>query len=71
MKDKKSYSSMPSTPEHCRTMNCDLRTYDFNEVRKDLDYSFYVERLYNLLDVNWKMYCGEDLIETHQFDFMG
>jgi hypothetical protein len=66
----KSYHSMPGVPEHCKTVNYALNTYDFDEIKKELDYSFYVERLYDLLDVNWKTYAGVDLVETNQFDFM-
>ena len=66
----KSYNSMPGVPEHCKTVNYALNTYNFNDVRKELDYSFYVERLYDLLDVEWKMYAGQYLINTNQFDFM-
>lgn len=69
-KNGRSYNSMPGIPEHCKTVNYALNEYNFNEISKELDYSFYVERLYDLLDVNWKMYCGDDIIMTNQFDFM-
>ena len=70
VKGKKSYYSMPGTPENCMTVNYALESYDFNDIRKILDYSFYVERLFDLLDVNWKTYVGSDLIKTNRFDFM-
>ena len=66
----KSYNSMPGTPEHCKTVNYALDSYNFDDIKKELDYSFYVERLYDLLDVNWKTYCGDNLIYTNRFDFM-
>ena len=66
----KSYNSMPGIPEHCRTLNYALNSYNFDEIMKDLDYSFYVEKLYNLLDIEWKTYAGQCITETHRFDFM-
>lgn len=48
-----SYHKMPNVPEHCKTMNKCLDDYKFEEVKKDLDYMFYVTRTLELLDINW------------------
>ena len=66
----RSYNSMPGIPEHCKTVNYALDSYDFNEIKKELDYKFYVEKICDLLDINWKMYTGNNLTVTHMFDFM-
>ena len=63
-----SYTQMPNTPEHCVTINDDLSKYDFDDIRKDLDYLYYIDRTYDLLDVNWKQLIGNEIIKINKFD---
>ena len=49
----KSYAQIPLVPDHCKTINEDLRTYNFDEIKKELDYMYYVNKAADLLDVNW------------------
>lgn len=63
-----SYTQMPSTPEHCKTINDDLSKYNFNDIKKDLDYMYYIGRTYELLDVKWKQLLGQNIIEINKFD---
>ena len=48
-KGKLSYYKMPNIPEHCKTINYDLSTYDFDKLKKELDYMYYINRLQFLL----------------------
>ena len=52
-KGNKSYTSMPRIPEHCRLMNDDVDSYDFAEIKRDLDYLWYVLYAADLLDIDW------------------
>ena len=67
-KERISYTKMPSIPENCRTMNKALDTYDWNEVKKDLVYMFYIQRATDLLDIPWVTFNENDLIEEKRFD---
>jgi hypothetical protein len=63
-----SYTQMPSTPEHCKTINDDLSNYNFNDIKTDLDYMYYIGRAYDLLDVSWKQLLGNEIIKINKFD---
>ena len=60
---------MPSIPEHCRLINNDLSTYDFEDIKKDIDYMFYVSRCADLLDIPWRQLKGGDIISTNRFNY--
>lgn len=65
---EKSYAQMPNVPEYCITVNDDLSTYDFNELKKKIDYMYYIGRLYDKLNNHYKQLVGNELITTHRFD---
>ena len=67
-KDRVSYTQMASIPDNCRLMNYDLSTYDFNEVKKDLDYAYYLVRTMDLLNIQWVELSKGELFNTHRFD---
>ena len=64
-----SYARMPSIPEHCRLINNDLSTYDFDEIKKDLDYMYYIQRCADLMDIPWLELKGNDIERTNKFDY--
>ena len=64
------YTQMPNTPDCCKTINEDLSTYNFDELRKDISYMYYIERTVDLLDGSWKQLIGNNLIEIHKFDII-
>lgn len=64
-----SYAKMPSIPEHCRLINNDLGSYDFNDIKKDIDYMFYINRCADLLDIQWRQLKGSSLKPTNQFNY--
>lgn len=51
-----SYTQMADIPDCCLTVNADLSTYDFKILRKEIDYSYYIVRAADLLDMVWKEY---------------
>lgn len=63
------YTKMPNIPEHCMLINEALDTYDFNEVKKKLDYMFYIERAIDLLDIPWFELKGSSFKRTDRFDY--
>ena len=63
-----SYTMMPNTPDHCVTINDDLSKYNFADIKADLDYMYYIERTYDLLDVSWRQLLGNDFIKINKFD---
>lgn len=65
----KSYAKMPNIPEHCKLMNEDLSTYDFDELKKEIDYMFYINRCSDLLDIDWKELSGNSLFNTDKFNY--
>lgn len=67
-KDRLSYTKMPNIPENCRTMNRALDTYDWNEVKKELDYMYYIQRTYDLLDIPWVTFDNDKIIKENRFD---
>ena len=64
-----SYAQMPNVPEHCRLINEDLNTCDFNEIKKDIDYMFYITRCADLLDINWVQLLNGSLSYTNKFNY--
>lgn len=63
-----SYTQMPSTPEHCYTVNDDLNNYNFDELKSKIDYMYYIQRTVDLLDINWYSIKNNQLYENHNFD---
>ena len=64
-----SYAKMPNIPEHCRLINDSLDSYDFNEIKKDLDYMFYIMRAAELLDMQWYEIKDGELRSTNKFNY--
>lgn len=64
-----SYTQMPNTPEHCKTMNEDLSTYNFSDIQKELDYMYYIYRTLDLLDIEWKELSGNNFNPTNKFEY--
>ena len=67
-KDNISYTQMPNTPDHCKTINEDLSKYNFNDIKSDIDYMYYIMRAYDLLDVKWKQLLQNNIIDINDFD---
>ena len=68
-KDRLSYSQMPNIPEHCLLMNNDLSTYNFDDIKDELDYMYYINRCADLLDIEWYQIKGMQVCRTNQFDY--
>lgn len=64
-----SYAKMPSIPEHCRLLNDDLNSYDFDKLKGDIDYMFYIQRCADLLDITWTKLKGDSLTITDEFNY--
>lgn len=65
----RSYTQMPNTPEHCLPLNDSMNKYSFEVIKKQLDYNYYIERCYDLLDMTFVELSHDIDFETHQFDY--
>ena len=68
VKGKLSYHRIPNIPDYCKLMNEDLSTYNFNDIKKDIDYMYYINRCFDLLDIEWLQLCGDICHRTNRFD---
>ena len=68
-KDRLSYTQIAGVPENCRLINEDLDKVDFNEIKKDLDYMFYVEKAADLLNIPWVKIRNNEATATDEFDY--
>ena len=68
-KDKLSYTKMSDMPEHPKLINEDLSSYNFDELRKDIDYMYYIERAMDLLNIQWNEFIGDIIRTTDRFKY--
>ena len=61
------YTQMPNIPDNCKLVNEDLNSYNFAEIKKELDYVYYINRTYDLLDVDWNYLLDSNIIKTSRF----
>ena len=46
-----------------------INAIEFNDIKKDLDYMFYMNRCADLLDIPWRQLKGSSLKPTNQFNY--
>lgn len=63
------YAQMPNIPDNCKLVNEDLKSYNFSDIKKDLDYMYYIQRAMDLVDVEWKTLDNGKLIRIDKFDY--
>lgn len=63
------YAKIPSIPDYCRLTNEDISTYNFNDIKKDLDYMFYIERAADLLDIDWTVMRSNSIDKSEEFNY--
>ena len=68
LKGNLSYNQMPNIPDHCMPMNEDIEDYNFDELKNTIDYMYYVQRTIDLMDIEWKQLCNNELFDIHKFD---
>ena len=61
------YNQMPNIPDNCKLVNEDLSTYNMSEIKKELDYVYYINRTFDLLDVDWKQLTPRGLEKIDKF----
>ena len=61
------YNQMPDVPDHCLTINDDFKNYDFDELRKQLDYIWYYQHMIELLDLEWRQLSETSLSIANHF----
>lgn len=69
VKGIKSYYQMPNIPEHCKLMNKSLYSYNFDDIKPELDYMYYINRCADLLDMQWYELNGSQIFATNKFDY--
>lgn len=65
----KSYTQMPSTPEHAICLNDDIKTYSFDKLRPQIDYMYYIEKCADQLDGPWFELTPSGLHPTNKFKY--
>ena len=68
-KDRISYTQMAGIPENCKLMNDDLSKYDFDNISKEIDYMFYIQKAADLLNLDWKELKHGHLNKTEKFNY--
>ena len=69
-KGERRLAKMPNIPEHCLPVNEDLSSYDFHkDIQPRPDYSYYIMRTADLLDIPWQQLVGKQVFDNHNFDF--
>ncbi len=65
----KSYTQMPSTPEHCLCLNDSMKNHPFEELQPKIDYMYYIQKCADQLDGPWFQLNGSGLKTTDQFKY--
>lgn len=65
----KSYTQMPSTPEHAMCLNDDIKKYNFDELKSQIDYMYYIEKCADQLDGPWFELGPNGLHPTRKFKY--
>ena len=63
------YYKAPGCPPHCELINKDLSSYDFDEIAKDIDYTWYINETIDMLnDAEWYVVDGAKMRKIKIFD---
>lgn len=65
----RSYTVAASTPEHSLLLNDDIDTYDFKEIKKELDYMYYINKSMDQMSGSWLELDWSGVYRTNQFDY--
>lgn len=65
----RSYTVAASTPEHSLLLNDDIDTYDFKEIKKELDYMYYINKSMDQMSGSWVELDWSGVYRTNQFDY--
>lgn len=68
-KGRPSYTIVANCPEHVKLVNDDLRNYNFSDIKKELDYMYYIMRAIEKVDVDFLAIIGVDEYITDQFKY--
>lgn len=69
LRDKLSYTVMSNIPDHCMLINKDLSEYDFDSMKKGIDYMYYINRCYDLLNYKFIEMYGHITKECTKFNY--
>lgn len=64
-----SYHQMPNIPEHCMLVNKALDTYDFEALKPNIDYVYYISKALDLLDIPWCELKADKISPTSRFSY--
>jgi hypothetical protein len=64
------YAQMPNIPDNCELMNEDLDSYDISKLKSNIDYSYYIKRTIELLNVDWITFDNKgNFVTTNIFSY--
>ena len=67
--DGKHYTQVSNTPDHCLCLNESMDNYSFKELKQQIDYKYYLQRCYDLLDMTFVELSHDIDFETYQFSY--
>lgn len=68
-KGERRIAQMPNIPGKCLPVNEDLEDYNFNTISKTIDYSYYILRAMDLVNLDWQQLKGNELFKTDKFNY--
>lgn len=68
-KDVPSYFKFADIPENCLVVNESLGAYNFNDIKKELDYMWYIERTIDILDIQWSQLRNGKIESINKFRY--
>lgn len=64
------YDSVASLPDHCKLLNEDMSTYQFEDIKHEIDYVWYIDTAKALLNTYvFKQLIGSELYATSRFNY--
>lgn len=64
-----SYFKFADIPENCLVVNNSLGSYNFNDIKKELDYMWYIERTMDILNIQWSQLQNGKIESINHFRY--
>lgn len=67
--ENRSYTVASSTPEHSLLLNEDMSNYPYEQMRKQIDYMYYIKKCADQLSGSWLQLDSTGVYRTDQFNY--
>lgn len=65
-----SYYKFADIPENCLVVNEAIDSYNFADIKKELDYMWYVQRTLDILDIDWVQLNHNKIEKINRFEYI-